>query len=95
MVAGAACDPSVGSRSRLARAQHLAGSAQASVDGVMRLLADHGSDGQDICVHPDPREGDEGSTILFAMVCEPETRSLWLSGGHPCTVPFERFSLSA
>jgi isopenicillin-N N-acyltransferase-like protein len=95
VVAGAACDPSVGSRSRLARAQHLAGSAQASVDGVTRLLADHGSDGQDICVHPDPREGDEGSTILFAMVCEPETRSLWLSGGHPCTVPFERFGLDS
>ncbi len=90
-VAAAACEPSDGSRSRLARAQRLASSAGVTVQGLAGLLSDHGAEGQDICVHPDPVEGDEGSTILFAMICEPETRSLWLTAGHPCTATFERF----
>jgi isopenicillin-N N-acyltransferase like protein len=90
-VAAAACTPSAGSRSRLARARVLAASTPPTLAGMAGLLADHGAEGQDICVHPDPAEGDDGSTILFAMVCEPETRSLWLTSGHPCTSPFERF----
>jgi isopenicillin-N N-acyltransferase like protein len=90
-VAAAACEPSAGSRSRLVRAEALAAGAAATVEGLARVLADHGADGQDICVHPDLAEGDEGSTILFAMICEPESRSLWLAPGHPCTATFERF----
>jgi isopenicillin-N N-acyltransferase-like protein len=90
-VGAAACEPSAGSRSRLARAQALAGSASPTVEGMAGLLGDHGGESQDICVHPDRDEGDEGSTILFAMICEPESRSMWLAGGHPCTTPFERF----
>ena len=90
-VAAAACEPSAGSRSRLARAGVLAAGAAATVEGMAALLADHAAEGQDICVHPDPAEGDEGSTILFGMICEPESRSLWLAPGHPCTAPFERF----
>jgi isopenicillin-N N-acyltransferase-like protein len=89
-VAAAACDPSAGSRSRLARARALATSAAPTLEGMAGLLADHGAEGQDICVHPDPALGDEGSTILFAMICEPETRSMWLASGHPCTASFER-----
>jgi isopenicillin-N N-acyltransferase-like protein len=89
-VAAAACDPSEGSRSRLARARALASSAAPTLEGMAGLLADHGAEGQDICVHPDPAQGDEGSTILFAMICEPETRSMWLAPGHPCTASFER-----
>jgi isopenicillin-N N-acyltransferase like protein len=91
-VAATTCAPSAGSRSRLLRAQELAPTTDASVEGLAALLADHGgidSDGQDICVHPDPALGDEGSTILFSMICEPETRSMWLASGHPCTAPFE------
>jgi hypothetical protein len=45
-------------------------------------------------VHPDPADGEEGSTILFAMICESETRSMWLSSGHACTGTFEKFSLA-
>jgi hypothetical protein len=60
---------------------------------MVALLSDHGGDGQDICVHPDPADGDEGSTILFAMICESETLSLWLAPGHPCTASFEQFTL--
>ena len=94
-VAAAACEPSDGSRSRLARARLLVSSTAATFDGVASLLSDHGAEGQDICVHPDPADGDEGSTILFAMICEPESRSLWLTAGHPCTATFERFGFEA
>jgi len=86
---------SPGSRSRLARAQTLAASAAPTLDGMRAILADHGAEGQDICVHPDPAQGDEGSTILFAMICEPETRSLWVAPGHACTAPLEAFSIDA
>ena len=89
-VAEAACDPSAGSRSRLARARDLATSTEPTVEGMADLLSDHEAAGMDICVHPDPSEGDEGSTILFAMICESETRSMWLAAGHPCTASFER-----
>jgi len=44
-------------------------------------------------VHPDPAEGDEGSTILFAMVAEPARRSLTIASGHACTGAFETFCL--
>ena len=92
-VEAAACEPSAGSRSRLARAQALAGTAATTLDGMAGLLGDHAGESEDICIHPDPDEGDEGSTILFAMICEPESRSMWLAEGHPCTAPFERFEL--
>lgn len=90
-VAEASCDPTSGSRSRLARARELARSTEATLEGMVALLADHSGQGQDICVHPDPAEGDDGATILFAMICEPDTRSMWLASGHPCTVAVERF----
>jgi isopenicillin-N N-acyltransferase-like protein len=94
-VAAVACEPSEGSRSRLARVQTLARTAEPTLEGVSALLADHGADGQDICVHPDPADGDEGSTILFAMICETETRTMWVVPGHPCTGTFERFAIDA
>ncbi len=91
-VAAKACAPSAGSQSRLARAQKLSETTSVTVEGMTALLADHDAEGQHICVHPDPDEGDEGATILFAMVCESETRSMWLARGHACTTPFERFT---
>lgn len=94
-VAGVACEASPGSRSRLARASVLAATAAPTFDDMRAILSDHGADAQDICVHPDPAEGDEGATILFAMICEPETRSMWVAPGHPCTVDFERFTFDA
>jgi hypothetical protein len=92
-VAAAACEPSAGSRSRLRRANELAMRVEPTVEGVRDLLADHGAEGQDICVHPEPSDGDEGATILFAMICEPATGTMWLTDGHPCTAPLERASL--
>jgi isopenicillin-N N-acyltransferase-like protein len=90
-VAAVTFEASGGSRSRLARAQELERTAPATIEGMASLLADHGAAGMDICVHPDPAEGEEGSTILFAMICESESRSMWLAPGHPCTSSFERY----
>jgi hypothetical protein len=91
-VAAEAFPPSAGSRSRLARAEQLASVTEVSVEGALTLLADHGAEGQDVCVHPDPAEGDEGATILFAMVSDLEEGAMWVTEGHPCTAPRERFS---
>lgn len=90
-VSAASCEPSEGSRSRLARARELETTVAPTLAGCLELLSDHGASDQQICVHPDPEDGDEGSTILFAMVCEPETRSMWLAPGHPCETVVERF----
>ena len=60
---------------------------------VMRMLGDHGAEGQDICVHPDPSEGDEGSAIQFAMVCDVEAGVMWLAPGQPCSTPFQELRL--
>ena len=97
-----ALDPSVaevtfpaspGSLSRYARAAALVGTVEPTTAGVISILADHEAEPQSICVHPDPAEGDEGSTILFAMVAEPARRSLTIAAGHACTGSFETFSL--
>lgn len=90
-VSSASCEPSTGSQSRLARARELEASADPTLDGILGLLSDHGAADQQICVHPKPEDGDEGSTILFAMVCEPETKSMWLAPGHPCETVAERY----
>ena len=92
-VAAAAFEPSEGSLSRLARAEQLAPQADVTVEAALALLADHDADGMDICCHPDPSDGAEGSTILFAMVCDVERREMWVTDGHPCTAPAERFAI--
>ena len=97
-----ALDPSVaevtfpaapGSLGRYERAASLVETAEPTMAGVVAILADHEAEPQSICVHPDPAEGDEGSTILFAMVAEPARRSLTIASGHACTGEFETFSL--
>ncbi len=87
-------EPSAGSRSRFDRASTLlADNPPQSAQEVMRVLGDHGADGQDICVHPRAPEGDEGSTIQFAMVCDVEGRTMWLAPGQPCSTPFQEVRL--
>ena len=87
--------PSDGSRSRQARADALsARDAPATARDLMRMLGDHGADGQDICVHPDPDQGEEGSAIQFGMVCDVEAGVLWLAPGQPCCTPFQELRLA-
>ena len=85
--------PSSGSQRRLSRASTLASIAEPTMDGVVGILADHDGAPESICAHPDPADGDEGSTILFAMVAEPARRSLTIASGHACTGTFETFQL--
>ena len=92
-VAEATFPASPGSLGRYARAAFLVGTTEATTEGVVAILADHEAEPQSICVHPDPAEGDEGSTILFAMVADPVQRSLTIASGHACTGVFETFCL--
>ncbi len=93
-VAEAAETPSDGSLSRLARTHALLESDPPDgVHDAMRILGDHGAAGQDICVHPDPAAGDEGSAIQFGMVCDVEAGVMWLAPGQPCSTPFQELSL--
>jgi isopenicillin-N N-acyltransferase-like protein len=93
-VAEVSAEPSAGSRSRYERASTLLADAPPrSAHDVMRLLGDHGADGQDICVHPIASEGEEGSAIQFAMVCDVEAGVMWLAPGQPCSSPFQELRL--
>jgi isopenicillin-N N-acyltransferase-like protein len=92
-VAEVAFPASPGSLGRYARAASLVETAQPTVAGVVAILADHEGEPQGICAHPDPAQGDEGSTILFAMVAEPARRTLTIAAGHACTGVFETFCL--
>lgn len=85
---------SEGSRSRLARMRELTSNRDMwTVPEASRLLADHGADGQDICVHPDPAEGPQASAIMFGMVADVARRTLWVAPGNPCEHAFEAYPL--
>ena len=85
---------SEGSTSRLARIQALTSDRDTwTVAEAGALLADHGAQGQDICVHPVPAEGPESSAIMFGMVADIANRTLWVAPGNPCLHPFEPYAL--
>jgi isopenicillin-N N-acyltransferase like protein len=86
--------PSDGSRSRLDRTRALLQERPVRApEDAMALLVDHEGDPQQICLHPDPAEGDETSAVLFSMVCHLEERRMWVADGPPCTAPFEELDL--
>ena len=83
-----------GSRSRLARIRELTGDRETwTVAEACALLTDHGAEGQDICVHPDPAEGPEASAIMFGMVADVANRTLWVAPNNPCQHAFEPYAL--
>jgi hypothetical protein len=83
---------SEGSASRLSRIRALTSARETwTVAEACELLGDHGADGQDICVHPDPAEGPEASAIMFGMVADVATRTLWVAPGNPCQNEFEPY----
>jgi hypothetical protein len=85
---------SEGSRSRLARMRALTSDRQTwTTAEACALLSDHGAEGQDICVHPDPSDGPEASAIMFGMVADVATRTLWVAPGNPCEHDFEPYPL--
>jgi len=91
----AACPPaSEGSRSRLARMRALTADRDVwTVEEASALLGDHGAEGQDICVHPDPADGPAASAIMFGMVADVANRTLWVAPGNPCVHAFEPYAL--
>jgi hypothetical protein len=93
-VAAVCATGSDGSRSRLARMRALTADREEwTVPDACALLEDHGAEGQDICVHPDPAEGPESSAIMFGMVADVANRTLWVAPGNPCTNAFEPYAL--
>lgn len=87
--------PSQGSRARLDRLEQLLSErAPTSVPEVMDILRDHGSSPQATCLHPDPEDGDEASTVVFSMVAELEEGRMWVAPGNPCVVEYEEVDLT-
>ncbi|HUG87814.1 MAG TPA: C45 family peptidase [Actinomycetota bacterium] len=87
--------PREGSRSRLERADALLGASPPTTpQDAMTLLADHEGDPQPICVHPDPKDGDDAEAVVFSMVCHLEERRMWVAPGPPCFTPFEEIEVA-
>jgi isopenicillin-N N-acyltransferase-like protein len=94
-VAEVAEPPSEGSASRHARVCELLEShPPQNAHDVMEMLSDHGAQGQNICVHPIPSEGEESPAIQFAVVCDVDAGTLWLAPGQPCDTAFQQIRLS-
>jgi hypothetical protein len=92
---GAICPvPSGGSRSRLARIRELTDERDTwTVAEACSILADHGAEGDDICIHPDPADAPQASAIMFGMVADVANRTLWVAPGNPCMHAFEPYAL--
>jgi isopenicillin-N N-acyltransferase like protein len=86
-------EPSAGSRSRYARLRELLEERPpASPEDAMALLRDHDASPQAICKHATPGAADE-SAVVFSMVCELESRRMWVAAGNPCETPYEEVEL--
>jgi hypothetical protein len=81
------------SQARYDRASHLLGAKrQWDIDGLLTILADHGSDGRGsdmtICRHPPPYE------TTFAAVLFPTRREMLIAPGQACCQGFVRRSMA-
>lgn len=87
--------PSAGSTSRLNRVrQLLSDQPPEAPEDAMAILSDHDSEPAAICLHPSPDEGDEAEAVVFSMVCELESKRMWVSNGLPCEAGYEEIDLS-
>jgi isopenicillin-N N-acyltransferase like protein len=86
-------EPSEGSVSRYERlVARLEETPPATPEEAMDILRDHDSSPQAICKHASPNAPEE-STILFSMVCELESRRMWVAKGNPCEHAYEQVDL--
>lgn len=84
-LAALAPPPSEGSRARLSRLRELLQERRPSTpEALMDVMRDHDSAPQAICLHPDPREGDEASAVMFSMVADVGAKRMWVTAGNPC-----------
>ena len=87
-------EPSAGSVARYNRMLHLIENLGPSTpEDVMTILRDHDSEPQSICLHPDPREGEEAAAVVFSMVCDVEHGRMWVAAGNPCQETYEEVDL--
>jgi isopenicillin-N N-acyltransferase-like protein len=87
-------DASAGSTVRLDRLHTLLAEREPRTpQDAMEILRDHEGEPQSICLHPDPADGDEASSVLFSMVCHLEERRMWVAAGNPCTAPYEEIDI--
>jgi len=95
-LAAMAPEASEGSRGRFSRLSELIEERQpSSIEDVIEIMKDHGSSPQAICLHPDPEEGEEASAVMFSMVTELETKTMWVAPGNPCENDYIQISLEA
>ena len=81
-----------GSRARLSRAGDLlAQGPPGSLEDCARLLSDHGSVPQSICLH---ESGPEASGTVFGMACDLVTGRMLVSDGPPCTGAWQPFEVA-
>jgi isopenicillin-N N-acyltransferase-like protein len=78
------------------RLQRLRGAAKTAntLDDFRVLLADHADYPNSICAHADPADHprEQGATIASVLM-DLNARHLWLAGGHPCQVRYERLDV--
>ena len=88
-------EPAAGSLARLDRLRLLLDERRPrTVPEAMDILRDHGSSPQAICLHPDPKEGEEASAVLFSMVVDLAEGRMWVAPGNPCETEYEEVSLA-
>jgi isopenicillin-N N-acyltransferase like protein len=86
-------EPAEGSVSRYQRlVERLAETPPTTPEEAMDVLRDHDSSPQAICKHAAPGAEQE-SAILFSMVCEVESRRMWVAPGNPCEYRYEEIEL--
>lgn len=86
-------EPGAGSVSRYERLRRLlAERPPTTPEEAMDILRDHDSTPQTICKHAAPGAAEE-STVVFSLVCELESRRMWVAAGNPCKTPYEEIEL--
>ena len=81
-----------GSRARLARAQELLAEAPPTdLEDCVRLLSDHASSPESICLH---ESGPDGSGTVFGIACDLFSGRMLVSDGPPCWGNWEPFEVS-
>lgn len=94
-LAALAPPPSDGSRGRLERLRELLIERDpATPEDLMEIMRDHESSPQSICLHPDPEEGEEASTVMFSMVTDAAARRMWVTAGNPCESEYAEIDLA-
>ena len=87
-------EPSAGSVGRYERLVELvAERPPRTAEDLMAFLADHEASPDAVCLHADPADGDDATTVLFSMVCDLEAGRMWVAEGNPCTAPYEEIDL--